>query len=117
MTTTNAQTSIRDRVWVATGNDNKLYAAVYTPKSGKYKGIKTELLFYGKQKVLLIWLKDTAIIREDKIYKREKIGTYWDGFSWINVTKEGDIKFDNGKKPISMIEYPIGCLYRSFPRV
>lgn len=104
MTTTNAQTSIRTRVWNATGNKNEMYIASYIPKSGKNKGQKTELIFMGKQKVLVIWLKDTCLLKKGKIYKKEKIGTYWDGFSWINVTKEGAIKFDNGKKPIKMIK-------------
>ena len=104
MTTTNAQTSIRTRVWDATGDDNDMYIASYVPKSGKNKGQKTELIFMGKQKVLVIWLKDTCSIIKEKPYKKEKIGTYWDGFSWINVTKEGAIKFDNGKKPIKLIK-------------
>ena len=104
MTTTNAQTSIRTRVWEATGNENDMYIASYIPKSGKNKGQKTNLIFMGKQKVLVIWLKDTCSMIKGKPYKKEKIGTYWDGFSWINVTKEGAIKFDNGKKPIKLIK-------------
>lgn len=104
MTTTNAQTSIRTRVWEATGNENDMYIASYIPKSGKNKGQKTDLIFMGKQKVLVIWLKDTCSMIKGKPYKKEKIGTYWDGFSWINVTKEGAIKFDNGKKPIKLIK-------------
>lgn len=104
MTTTNAQTSIRTRVWEATGNENDMYIATYIPKSGKNKGQETKLIFMGKQKVLVIWLKDTCIFHNRKIYKKEKIGTYWDGFSWINVSKEGDIKFDNGKKPIKLMQ-------------
>jgi adenine-specific DNA-methyltransferase len=95
MTTTNAQTSIRDRVWDATDSENNMYIAEYVPKSGKNKGEKTKLYFMGKQKVLLIWLKDTSVIIDREIYKREKIGTYWDGFSWINVTKEGNVKYPN----------------------
>lgn len=104
MTTTNAQTSIRDRVWQATDNENNMYIAEYVPKSGKSKGEKTQLYFTGKQKVLLIWLKDSSVKIDNEIFKREKIGTYWDGFSWINVTKEGSVKFPNGKKPIALIE-------------
>lgn len=104
MTTTNAQTSIRDRVWEATDSENNMYIAEYTPKSGKNKGKMTKLYFMGKQKVLMIWLKDSSIKVGDDIYKREKVGTYWDGFSWINVTKEGNIKFPNGKKPVALIE-------------
>lgn len=104
MTTTNAQTSIRDRVWDATGDENDMYKAIYTPRSGKNKGIPTELIFMGKQKVLVIWLKDSAISMNGVLYKSEKIGTFWDGFSWINVSKEGNIKFDNGKKPIALVQ-------------
>lgn len=104
MTTTNAQTSIRDRVWDATDSENNMYIASYVPNSGKNKGNKIDLIFMGKQKVLVIWLKDTADIENGEIYKKEKIGTYWDGFSWINVTKEGNLRFENGKKPIAFIE-------------
>jgi adenine-specific DNA-methyltransferase len=104
MTTTNAQTSIRTRVWEATENENTMYIARYVPKSGKNKGQETELIFMGRQKVLVIWLKDTTVIIDGVIFKREKIGTYWDGISWINVTKEGEIPFPNGKKPVAMIQ-------------
>ncbi|MGI6737785.1 MAG: DNA methyltransferase [Christensenellales bacterium] len=105
MTTTNAQTSIRTRVWDATDNENNMYSATYFPKSGRNKGQETKLLFLGKQKVLVIWLYNTAEKGNDnKIYKKEKIGTFWDGFSWINVTKEGKVKFENGKKPESLIK-------------
>ena len=104
MTTTNAQTSIRNRVWNATDNENTTYLAKYVPKTGKSKGKETTLVFTGKQKVLVIWLKDTTVMIDGEIFKREKKGTYWDGFSWINVTKEGGVKFENGKKPIELIQ-------------
>ena len=104
MTTTNAQTSIRTRVWDATDSENNMYIATYIPKTGKDKGNKKELLFMGKQKVLAIWLKDTAEMVKNDIYKKEKVGTYWDGFSWINVTKEGGVLFPNGKKPETLVQ-------------
>lgn len=104
MTTTNAQTSIRTRVWEATDNENNMYTATYTPKSGRNKGKRTKLIFLGKQKVLIIWLKDTAVKEGKKTYKKEKIGTFWDGFSWINVTKEGQVKFKSGKKTEGLIQ-------------
>lgn len=81
-----------------------MYIASYTPISGKNKGKVVDLIFMGKQKVLVIWLKDTADFEDGELFKKEKIGTYWDGFSWINVTKEGDVKFENGKKPITLIQ-------------
>lgn len=104
MTTTNAQTSIRTRVWDATDSENNMYIATYTPKTGKDKGTVKELIFMGKQKVLVIWLKDTTEHIKRKIYKKERVGTYWDGFSWINVTKEGGVLFPKGKKPESLIK-------------
>lgn len=107
MTTTNAQTSIRTRIWDATDSENNMYKAVYVPKTGKNKGKETELLLMGKQKVLAIWLKDTAEWIKKKIYKKERVGTYWDGFSWINVTKEGSVLFPNGKKPESLLKQVI----------
>lgn len=110
MTTTNAQTSIRDRVWEATDNDNNMYIASYITKSGKNKGKKIDIIFMGKQKVLVIWLKDSSVFHDGVIYKREKIGTLWEGLSWINVTKEGSVKFDNGKKPISFIQRMIDLI-------
>lgn len=104
MTTTNAQTSIRTRVWDATDSENNMYVATYTPKTGRDKGKVKELIFMGKQKVLVIWLKDTTEQVKGKIYKKERVGTYWDGFSWINVTKEGGVLFPMGKKPESLIK-------------
>lgn len=104
MTTTNAQTSIRTRVWDATDSENNMYMISYIPRSGKNKGEKTTLYFMGKQKVLLIWLKDTAVRDGKNIYKKERIGTYWDGFSWINVNKEGAVTFSGGKKPEQLIQ-------------
>ena len=104
MTTTNAQTSIRTRVWDATDSENNMYVATYTPKTGKDKGTVKELIFMGKQKVLVIWLKDTTEHIKGKIYKKERVGTYWDGFSWINVTKEGGVLFPMGKKPESLLK-------------
>lgn len=111
MTTTNAQTSIRTRVWDATDSDDNLYMATYIPKSGKNKGKTTDLLFKGRQKVLVIWLKDSSEKIKNRIVKKEKIGTFWDGFSWINVSKEGKIKFENGKKPIDLIKQMMKLLY------
>ena len=72
MTTTNAQTSIRTRVWDATDNENNMYSATYTPKSGRNKGKETKLLFLGKQKVLVIWLSNTAERGDNKEYIKKK---------------------------------------------
>lgn len=104
ITTTNAQSSIRTRVWDATGNENDFYSIEYVPKSGRNKGKLTTQYYTGKKKVLVIWLSDTAQRKGRKIYKKQKYGTFWDGINWNNVNKEGGIPFSNGKKPIELIQ-------------
>jgi adenine-specific DNA-methyltransferase len=104
ITTTNAQSSIRARVWEATGNENEFYSIEYVPKSGRNKGKLTTQYYTGKKKVLVIWLSDTAEREGRSIYKKEKYGTFWDGINWNNVNKEGDVEFSNGKKPIELIQ-------------
>jgi adenine-specific DNA-methyltransferase len=104
MTTTNAQTSIRQRIWDATDSENTFYSAEYVPKSGRNKNKVSKIYLMGKKKVLIIWLKDTAEIIKNKIYKKEKWGTFWDKISYNNVNKEGSVDFSNGKKPIELIK-------------
>lgn len=110
MTTTNAQTSIRTRVWENTDSENNLYSIEYIPVSWKNKWNITELLFLWKQKVLLIWLKDTSIKKWWQIFKREKIWTFWDWFSWINVQKEWSAELKNWKKPEHLIKQVLDCV-------
>jgi adenine-specific DNA-methyltransferase len=52
----------------------------------------------------VIWLKDAAEKRGNKLIKLEKLGTYWSGFPLNNLTKEGGVQFPNGKKPESLIQ-------------
>ena len=42
----------------------------------------------------------TGCMNEDStndVYKSDIKGTYWDGYNLNNLTKEGNIKFENGK--------------------
>ena len=103
-TTTNAQSSIRQRVWDVTGNNNEFFSIEYVPKSGRNKGKLTTLYYTGNKKVLVIWLKDTAQKRKNKMYKLIKYGTFWDGFNYNNLNKEGDVYFPSGKKPEELLE-------------
>ena len=36
--------------------------------------------------------------------KMDKLGTFWSGFNWNNVSKEGNVIFPNGKKPEALIK-------------
>lgn len=58
----------------------------------------------------MIWLKDTSIKKWWQIFKREKIGTFWDWFSWINVQKEWSAELKNWKKPEHLIKQVLDCV-------
>lgn len=106
---TNAQSSIRQRVLDATDNEDTFYSIEYVPASGRNKDKITTLYYKGRNKDLIAWLSDVATKTRDGIIKRDKVGTLWDSFNWNNVSKEGDIQYPNGKKPISFIQRMI-CL-------
>lgn len=103
-TTENAQTSIRTRVQDATDSTNNLYSIEYIPISGKNKGKKTEVLFIGEQKRLVNWFRNVAERKRNYVFKKEKVGTFWDGFNWNNVTREGGVRFPKGQKPEMLIQ-------------
>jgi len=108
---TNAQSSIRQRVIDATGNDESFYSIEYYPISGRSKGKLTTLFYKGRNKDLLAWLSDIAERDEDgELIKKQKLGTLWSGIGWNNITKEGGVKFSNGKKPVEFIQKMIQLL-------
>ncbi len=100
----NAQTSIRDRVVEATDNDDNYYSIEYYPISGRNKGNLTHVVFIGKTKRLLSYLKNTCTEKKGKVFKRIKVGTLWDDLSWSGVSFEGGVDFPNGKKPETLVE-------------
>jgi len=112
-TTENAQTSIRTRVKNATIEDNGLFSVEYIPISGRNKGKKTTIYFIGEQKRLISWFNVLCIKDNGKIYKKEKIGTFWDGFNWNNVSREGSVPYPNGKKAVAFIEQLINAVTSS----
>lgn len=100
---TNAQSSIRTRVMEA--NDGHDFLSIdYFPISGRNKDKLTTLYYKGLKSDLIAWLSDVAIKTQNKIVKLEKLGTYWEGFPLNNLTKEGNVRFPNGKKPEALIE-------------
>lgn len=103
---TNAQTSIRTRIIDEFNSleGDELLEASYVPKSGKDKGKLTTHYYISPSIRRMILLKDTAVKKKNKIVKLDKLGTFWQGFNWNNVTKEGGVKFPNGKKPEALIK-------------
>jgi adenine-specific DNA-methyltransferase len=63
-----------------------------------------EQFYKGGNFRLLAWLKDVSVERDGVLYKKEMRGTYWDYASETkNLSREGGVVFQNGKKPLSMI--------------
>ncbi len=105
--TTNAQSSIRTRVMDYKKEENiedDLISIEYTPRSGKNKGTIYEQFYKGDKCRLFVWLRDTSEVINDKLYKKDLLGTYWDMNAWMkNVAKEGNVEFPNSKKPEQLI--------------
>lgn len=109
--TTNAQSSIRQRV-IENSQEitSDLISITYIPKSGRNKGELTNLYYKGEQRRLFTWLKDTVEIGKSKIFKKVDSGNFWANIAYNNVHKEGDISFPNGKKPIELISKSINLI-------
>jgi adenine-specific DNA-methyltransferase len=101
---TNAQSSIRTRVMDRVQGEGDFFSIKYVPRSGKNKGTETELFYKGANCDLFAWLSDISYRRGNGLYRREKAGTYWDGFPLNNLTKEGGVKFPKGKKPEALLQ-------------
>lgn len=101
---TNAQSSIRTRVMEATQDGPDFLSIEYTPRSGRSKGKLTTLYYKGRNRDLIAWLSDISTKSKKRIVKREKLGTFWDGFPLNNLTKEGSVHFPGGKKPEALVK-------------
>jgi len=101
---TNAQSSIRTRVMDRVQGEGDFFSIKYVPRSGKNKGKETELYYKGGKCDLIAWLSDISYKRGSGLYRREKAGTYWEGFPLNNLTKEGGVRFPQGKKPEALLQ-------------
>lgn len=103
-----AQSSIRSRVISAKENNNivdDIVSIEYVPRSGKNKGQIYEQFYKGDKCRLFAWLKDISEVIDGILYKKDAQGTYWDLTSYLNnLSKEGDVVFPNGKKPVELLK-------------
>ncbi len=108
------QSSIRPRVIEKVrelDRNDELYSIEYVPKTGRNKGKVYEQLYKGGNFRLFAWLKDVSEVIDGVLYKKELQGTYWDfARETKNLSKEGDISFPNGKKPLKMLMRMISML-------
>lgn len=108
--TTNAQTSIRTKVVDETAEyGNKgIFSIEYAPIKGKNAG--KVIRSYYKDTNLIAWLADVVSIEKQGVYKLDNMGNLWDDIQYNNLTKEGNVKFPNGKKPEALVRRFIGML-------
>lgn len=111
-TTAMPQSSIRTRVLDVVDELNKdsLYSIEYIPKTGKNKGKLYEQFYKGEKLRLFAWFKDVAVKDNENVFKLDAQGTLWDNINLNNLTKEGDIQFENGKKPLDLMLKIVGMV-------
>jgi len=107
------QSSIRPRVMAKVnelGIKSDLFSIEYMPKSGKNKNAIYEQFYKGSAFRLLAWLKDVVELKDNKLYKKDLLGTYWDFVGETkNLSKEGQVVLNNGKKPEKLLKNIIEC--------
>src|SRR5699024_8904565 len=97
---TNAQSSVRQTVIDLTEDvDSNMISIVYKPIKGKNKDKWTEVFYTGKNRNMVMIIKDIIEKDGEKFYYKERISTLWDDIQYNNLRYEGDIQFSSGKKP------------------
>lgn len=106
--TTMPQSSIRPRVMEKMEEIDRYEDVIsieYIPKTGRNKGVLYEQFYSGKKYNLFAWLSDVTEFVDGIAYKKDLQGTYWDFVSGTkNLTKEGNVEFPNGKKPVDLLK-------------
>lgn len=102
------QSSIRPRVLSKIGqenlNKNSVFSIEYVPKTGRNKGKIYEQFYKGEKLRLFAWFSDVAEKIDGEVFKKDIEGTLWDGINLNNLSKEGGVSFDNGKKPLDLLD-------------
>ena len=110
------QSSIRPRVLEKIGQHNltkdSVYSIEYVPKTGRNKGRVYEQFYKGKNLRLFAWFSDVAEKENGKVFKKDIEGTLWDGINLNNLSKEGEVGFDNGKKPLDLMNR----IFKMYPK-
>lgn len=99
--TTNPQGGLMKRVMPEIPTDG-LYSIEYVPSKGKNAGMMHRYYFYYGS--LIVWLRDTAIIENNKVYKLVRNNNLWIDNLHQGIAKEGGVDFKQSKKPEKLIE-------------
>lgn len=81
-----------------------LYSVEYVPSRGKYQGKLTTNYYFNKE--IFAWLKDSALIRDGKVVKQNKMTDFWTHaeIPKADLANEGNVDFRRGKKPETLIK-------------
>jgi len=102
--TTNAQSSIRQRVIEATEElDSTWISITYTPRTGRNAGREIRVYYKDNIRNMVTFLSDVASKTSEGVYKLTNSGNSWSDIQYNNLSSEGAVSFDNGKKPISLV--------------
>ena len=107
--TTNAQSSVRQTVIKETRDaDYPMYGCEYSPIKGRNEGSIVEVLYKAgstsDQRNMVMFLSEVVQKIDGVYYYLDKVGSLWDDIEYNNLTKEGNIEFPNGKKPIKLLQ-------------
>ena len=78
-----------------------LYSITYMPTKGNKKD--SGITYYFLDGALLVWLKDSAIIENGKIFKLTKMTNLWLDNFFQGIANEGAVTFLHSKKPEALI--------------
>ena len=109
--TTNAQSSVRQTVMNETSGLNyPMVGCEYVPIKGKNEGNRIEILYKGDQRRMMMFLSDYVERIDGVYYYLDRVSNLWDDIDYNNLSKEGDIEFANGKKPIKLVQRMISLM-------
>lgn len=102
--TTNAQSSIRQRVIDSTRNLSSEWVSItYTPRTGRNAGREIRIYYKDAIRNMVTFLSDVASKTEDGVYKLTNSGNLWTDIQYNNLASEGAVSFENGKKPVGLV--------------
>ncbi len=103
--TTNAQSSIRQKVINETSNIlNTIISIEYKPIKGKNKDTTIEILYKDSNRNMLMFLSDNLIYENGEYYYLEGLNNLWTDIQYNNLSKEGEVDFTNAKKPEALLQ-------------
>lgn len=84
--------------------DGELFSVEYTPSRGKNKGIPVTTYYFNNE--IFAWLKETAKIEGNNIWKSNKLSTVWSNseIPKADLANEGGVVLKRGKKPEQLLK-------------